>query len=143
MLRRHPLLRAAQAGYGFFYMAREYVCRRALPVERDFGGHLALGTNTAERHARRLQRIADRVHHRGRFIAAVHHAIRTFFIISGPVSVPVGFFHQLLEGFRVAFAEEITGPLPSEIISRRIAPWCAAVGLIAGEKIEEQNRLIE
>src|SRR5271169_1283877 len=84
-----------------------------------------------------------RIHHRGRLVAAVDHAIGTFFIIAGAVSVPVSLLHQLFEGLGVAFAEQIARALPAKEIACRIAPGGAAVGLVAGEKIEEQARLVE
>src|SRR5271166_451830 len=71
------------------------------------------------------------------------HAIGAFFIIAGPVAFPIRVFHQLLEGFDVAFAEEIAGPLPAEHRARRIAPRRAVIGSVAGEEIEEKRRLEE
>ena len=81
--------------------------------------------------------------HRGRFEAAVHHAVGALFVIAGAVRVPVGFFHQLAKRSRVAFAEQIAGTLPAEHGARRIAPRRAAVFLVAGQEIEEQARLAE
>src|SRR5437899_1224848 len=79
----------------------------------------------------------------GRLISAVHHALGAFFVIAGAVGIPVGLFHQLLEGLGVAFAEQIAGALPAEIVARRVAPRGAMIGLVARQKIEEQGRLVE
>src|ERR1700746_990002 len=103
-------------------MAREDVLRGPLPIERDLGSHIAFGADAAKRDLGGLQRITDGVHYRGRLVAAVHHAIGALLVIPGAVSVPVGIFHEFLEGLRVALAEQITGPLPAEIVSCRIAP---------------------
>ena len=78
-----------------------------------------------------------------RFEAAMHHAIGAFLVIADAVSVPVGLFHQLLEGLGIALAEQIAGPLPAEDGARGIAPGRAMIGLIAGQEIEEQQRLKE
>lgn len=42
---------------------------------------------------------------RGRFEAAVDHAVATFFVAIGAVVIPVGGVHKFLEGFDVAFAQ--------------------------------------
>src|SRR5215475_4544830 len=118
-------------------MPREDEVRRPLPVERDLGCHLALGAESAERHPCRLQWMLDRVHDRRRLIPTMHHTIGTLLVIAGAVGVPVGFLHQLLERLRVALAEQIAGALPAEIVSRRIAPRGATVGLVAGEEVEK------
>src|SRR5262249_8442536 len=44
-------------------------------------------------------------------------------------------------GLGVAFTQQIAGPLPPEDRARRVAPRRALVGLVAGQKIEEQLRL--
>src|SRR6185503_19388130 len=56
---------------------------------------------------------------------------------------PVGLVRQLAKRLRVTFAEQIARPLPAEDVARRVAPWRAAVFLVAGEEIEEQARLAE
>src|SRR5579864_1167504 len=73
----------------------------------------------------------------------MHHAIGAFLVIAGAVAVPIGRFHQLLEGLRIAFAKEVARALPAEICPRRVAPGRAVIILVAGEKIEEQPRLRE
>src|SRR6185437_9014233 len=73
----------------------------------------------------------------------MHHAIRAFLVIAGAVRVPIRLVHQLRESLGVAFAEEIAGPLPAEIIARGVAPRRAMVALIAGEEVEEQRGLAE
>ena len=75
--------------------------------------------------------------------ATMNHAVGAFFVIADAVGVPVRFFHQLTEGFRIAFAQKITGALPAEDSSGRIAPGRTVVGLIAGQKIEEHCGLGE
>ena len=87
--------------------------------------------------------VSDRILHGGRLVAAVHHAVGALLVVAGAVGVPVGFFHQLLEGLGVAFAEQVAGPLPAEHGARRVAPRRAVIGLVAGEEIEEQARLAE
>src|SRR5438067_1558155 len=79
----------------------------------------------------------------GCLVAAVHHALSAFLVIAGAVGVPVSLLHQLLEGFRITFAEQIARALPAEIVAGRIAPRRATVGLITGQEIEKQARLIE
>src|SRR5262245_54835089 len=73
----------------------------------------------------------------------MHHAIRAFFVVAGPVGIPIGFVHELSKGFRVALAEQITWSLPTEDCSRRIAPRRAAIRLIAREEVKEQTGLAE
>src|SRR5690606_32081575 len=51
--------------------------------------------------------------------------------------------HQILEGLRVAFAEEVARALPAEDGTRRVAPGGAAIGLVAGEEVEEERGLAE
>jgi hypothetical protein len=74
-------------------------------------------------------------------IAAVDHAIGTFFVVGGSVLVPICALHQLLEALGVAFTQKIAGALPAEDGARRVAPRRAPVGLIASQKIKEQLRL--
>src|SRR5476651_1120841 len=71
------------------------------------------------------------------------HAIGAFFVIADAIFVPIGRIHQLAESFGVSFAEQVAGPLPAKHRARRIAPGGAMIGLVAGEKIEKQRRLIE
>ncbi len=71
------------------------------------------------------------------------HAVGAFLIIADPVGVPVGLVHQFVEGLRIAFAEQIAGPLPAEDGARRVAPGGAVIGLVPGQEVEEQARLVE
>src|SRR6185437_10506249 len=80
---------------------------------------------------------------RGRLVTAMRHAVRAFFVTAGAVGVPVGRLHQLLEGFDVAFAEQVTGLLPAEHVSGRHAPRRAVEFLIAGQEVEEHARMGE
>src|ERR1700733_7265764 len=44
---------------------------------------------------------------------------------------------------RIAFVgQEVAGPLPAENVVRRIAPRRALIGLVAGEKVQEQRGMI-
>src|SRR3979411_1047478 len=71
------------------------------------------------------------------------HAIGAFLVITGAVGVPVGLLHQLLECLRVTLPPQIEGALPAAIVSRRVAPGSALVGLAPREEIDEQARLVE
>src|ERR1700730_6705940 len=124
-------------------MARKDVFRGPLPIEGNLGGHVAFGADAAESDLSELQRITDGVHYRGRLVAAVHHAVGALLVIPGAVGVPVGIFHKLLEGLRIALAEQIAGPLPAEIVPCRVAPGGAAVRLITSKEVEEEAGLIE
>src|SRR5258708_36541843 len=77
------------------------------------------------------------------FVAAVHHAIGALLVIARSVGIPIRLFHEFTKTSGIAFAKQITGPLPAENVARRIAPRRAAIGLIAGQEIEEQARLTE
>ena len=87
--------------------------------------------------------MVEGIFHGGRLEAAMDHAVGAFFVIAGAIGVPIGFLHQLLEGGRIAFAEQIAGPLPAEDRASGIAPGRAVIGSIAGEKVEEKLRLEE
>src|SRR5258707_662487 len=79
----------------------------------------------------------------GTLIAAMNHAVGTLLVVAGAVFVPLGGFHQFLEGFDVALAQQIAGPLPAEHVARRVAPRRAVIALIAGQEVEEEGRLRE
>src|SRR5581483_8520515 len=104
---------------------------------------VAVGAGAAQRRSDRFQRVLRRIHRRRRLVAAMHHAVGAFLVVARAVGIPIGLFHQLLEGLGIAFAEEITGPLPTEIVARGIAPGGAVIALIAGEEIEEERRFAE
>src|SRR5947208_6439834 len=108
-------------------MSRKDILRGPLPIESDISSHIAFGTDAAKRDLCEFQRITDGVHYRGRLIAAVHHAVGALLVIARAVGVPVGIFHKLLEGLRIALAKQIAGSLPAEIIPCRVAPGRAAV----------------
>src|SRR5690242_9756560 len=103
-----------------------------LAVERNFRRHRSFGDDAATRYAQRFQRVAHGIAHCRRFIAAVHHAIGAFLVIARAVGVPVGLVHELAERARVALAEQIARTLPAEHVARGIAPWRAAIALVAG-----------
>src|SRR5437762_12868561 len=79
----------------------------------------------------------------GCFVTAVHHAVGALLVIPGSVRVPIRLFHQRAKGFRIAFAQQVAGTLPSEDVSGRVAPRRAAVTAVAGEEVEKQARLAE
>src|SRR6185295_859467 len=76
-----------------------------------------------------------------RLETAVDHAIGAFLIGSSSVPFPGGLLHQLLERLGITLTKQVTGPLPTEHRSRRIAPRGARVALIARKEIQEQRRL--
>src|SRR4029077_6362198 len=84
------------------------------------------------------ERMRDRRVGGGRLVAAMRHAVRALLVAAGAVQIPVGGLDQLLEGLRVAFAEQITGLLPAEDVARRHAPRRAVVLLVAGQEVEEE-----
>src|SRR5215510_14170431 len=65
-------------------------------------------------------------------------AVAALFILAGAVGIPVGGLHQLVEGLRIAFAEQIARLLPAEDVARRHAPRRALVFLVAREEVQEQ-----
>src|SRR5689334_18298436 len=85
----------------------------------------------------------DGVLHRGGFETAVHHAVGTLLVVTRAVAVPVGLFHELTKALRIAFAQQVTRPLPTEDRACGIAPRGALVSLVAGEEVEEEARLAE
>src|ERR1700710_1018161 len=85
----------------------------------------------------------NRIHYGGGFEAAMHHAVGAFLVLARAVLVPLGGFHQFLEGLHIPFTEQITRTLPAEHGTRRVAPRRAFVGLIAGQEVEEHARLAE
>src|SRR5262245_4467204 len=86
----------------------------------------------------------DRVVNSRGFITAMCHAVGTFWVVARAIASPVRFFNESFERRRIAFVnEQISGPLPTEAIACRITPGCASIGLIAGEKIQKQARVIK
>ena len=71
------------------------------------------------------------------------HAVGTLLVITGAVLVPVGRFHQFRKCLRIAFAQQVAGPLPAEIGARRVAPGRAVELLVAGQEVEEHRGLVE
>src|SRR5262249_55782016 len=78
-----------------------------------------------------------------RLIAAMGHAVRALFVSAGAVGVPVGVVHQFTERPGIAFAEEVTGFLPTEDVAGGHAPGRAAIGLVSSEKVEIEVRVDE
>lgn len=80
----------------------------------------------------------------GGFITAMRHAVGTFGIVAGAITIPLRFFHQCFECRRIPLVhEQVTGLLPTEHITRWVAPGCATVSLVTGKKIQKQARVIE
>src|SRR5690349_21723522 len=79
----------------------------------------------------------------GRLEPRMDHAVGALFVVADAIGIPVGGFHQLLEGLGVAFADQIAGLLPAEHGAGWIAPRRAVVGLVAGQEVEEQAGLAE
>src|SRR6201987_2829295 len=80
---------------------------------------------------------------RRRLVAAMGHAVGTLFILAGAVGVPIGGLHQLLEGLRIALAEQIAGLLPAKAVARRHAPGRALKILVPSQEVEEQAGMHE
>src|SRR5436190_4638969 len=98
------------------------------------------GFHSGSKSAERSKRGGDGA----RLIATVDHAVAAFGIAAlVAVSGPVGRFHQLAEGFAVAFTKQITRALPAKDAVRRAAPRRAFQIVVAAEKFEEQRRLVE
>src|SRR5262249_31610834 len=100
--------------------------------------HRAFGSDASQRNGHGLQRMRDSVLHRGCFITRMHHAVGALLVISGSVGIPVGCIHQLIEGLRIALAEQVAGLLPAKDSPGRISPWGAVIALVSGEEVEEQ-----
>src|SRR5215469_17969201 len=136
-------LGGADLGELLLHLPREHVLRGALALERNLRRHLPLGARAPQRDLDGGERRGEHRLGGGRLVAAVRHAVRALFIRAGAVGVPVGGLHQLLEGFRITFAEQIARLLPAEDVACRHAPGGAVIGLVAGEEIEEQRRVDE
>src|SRR6201996_1956264 len=85
----------------------------------------------------------DGVDHGGAFETAMDHAVLALLVFADAVLVPLGVFHQLLEGLHITFAKQVAGLLPAEHAAQRHRPRRAFVGLIARKEIEEQRGLRE
>src|SRR3974390_711964 len=87
--------------------------------------------------------MADRIVDGSRLEARVYHAVGALLVMADAVGIPIGAFHQFLEGLGIAFADEVAGPLPAKYRARWVSPRCAVIGLITGEEIEEKVGLAE
>lgn len=86
----------------------------------------------------------DRMFDRRALVSTVSHAIIAFRVLTGPIAMPVGLAHQFVKGVGIAFInEQVARFLPTEDVVGRITPWRAFIGLIAGQKIQVQARVIE
>src|SRR6202789_4420221 len=91
-----------------------------------------------------LERVAERVVDRRALEAAMRHAVVAARVLAHAVFFPLGVLDQRSVGRRVSLVrEQITGPLPTEHVIGWIAPRRALIGLVAGEKIQEQRGMIE
>ena len=68
------------------------------------------------------------------------HTVVALRVAAGSVVVPGSFFHELGEARGVAFVhQQIARLLPPKDVVRRVGPWRALIGLVAGQKIEEER----
>src|SRR6185437_762907 len=105
--------------------------------------HRPLDPGAAHPDLQSLERMTERIIDRGAFEAAMRHAVVAARILAHAVLFPFGVFDQRLIGGRIALVgQEVAGPLPTEQVVSRIAPRRALIGLVAGQKIQEQRRVI-
>ena len=71
------------------------------------------------------------------------HAVGAFLVLADAVLVPLGGVHEFAEGRGIALSQQVAGLLPAEHGARRVAPRRALVGLVAGEEVQEVDRLAE
>src|SRR5690349_7200353 len=87
---------------------------------------------------------AERMVHRGSFIAAVHHAVGAARVAGlGAVALPLGGFQQLLKGIGVSVLQQVAGFLPAKNVERGHAPGSAGVIALAHQEFQEQRRLVD
>src|SRR5262244_520239 len=78
---------------------------------------------------------AERVVHRGRLVATVHHAVAALLVAALlAVVLPPRSLHQLLEARGVALLEEVAGALPAEHIKGGVAPRGALEVVLAHQE---------
>src|ERR1700692_3835802 len=76
--------------------------------------------------------------------SAMRHAVVTPWILADAVFVPLGVVDQRPVARRIPFVgEQVARPLPTEYVVGGIAPGRALIGLVTGEKIQEQRGVIE
>src|SRR5208337_4905685 len=120
----HGMRRLVQHGEGFII----------------FIGARERSANRAEESTPRAKGI---VYGRG-FISAVHHTVGALGIARlGPVLLPLGFAHQLVEGVSVAVLQQVAGLLPPEQVEGWHAPCRAGIVALAHEEFQKQRRLVE
>src|SRR5271168_5065796 len=74
----------------------------------------------------------------------MRHAVVAARILADAVLFPLGVLDEGLVGGRITFVrQEVARLLPAENVVRWIAPRRALVGLVAGQKIQEQRGMIE
>src|ERR1700730_7737140 len=78
-----------------------------------------------------------------RLVAAMRHTVCAFLVFAGSVRVPIRRFHQLAEALRVTFAQQVTGLLPAENVTRRHAPRLTVIGLVTSQKVQIETRMHE
>src|SRR6266850_4587967 len=117
----------------------------AIAVENgQIGSHLTRHPRSQDRCLEQLERVAECVIHGRAFISAVSHAVVAGGIAAHTVLFPLGVFHERFERRRIAFVgQQVTRPLPTEQIVGRRAPRGALVGLVAGQEVQEQCRVVE
>src|ERR1700683_2526190 len=111
--------------------------------DRQIRRHRARDARTTHPDLQGLERMAERVVDRRTLESAMRHAVVAARVLADAVLFPLGVIDQRAVARRVSLiGEQVAGPLPAEYVVRRIAPGRALIGLIAGEKIQEQRRMI-
>ncbi len=86
----------------------------------------------------------ERVLHGRALETAVSHAVVAPCIPADAIPAPVRVFDQrAVTGSVSLVGHEVTRPLPAEDVVGRVAPGRALIGLIAGQEVEKQARVIE
>src|SRR5207247_5923038 len=142
-LERYALLGLMNRREFLLDMAREHEFGRALPIERDFGPHRSFGARTENGDLEGLPWLRDRRFGCRRLVAAMGHAVGALFVSAGAVGIPIRGVHQFMERLGIAFAEQVTGFLPTEDVAGGHAPGRAVIGLVSGKKIEIEVRVDE
>src|SRR5258708_1544679 len=108
------------------------------------GRHRAGDARPAHPDLQGLERMAERIVDRRALESAMRHAVVAARILADAVSFPFGVIDQRPVARRIPLiGEQIARSLPTEQVVGGIAPRRALIGLVAGEKIQEQSGMIE
>src|ERR1700691_3936164 len=122
-------------------------CRRTRAggvLDGEVGRHRPRNARSAHPDLQRLERMAECIIDRSALESAMRHAVVAARILADAVFIPLGVLDQRPVARRIAFIrQEIAGPLPTENVVSGVAPGRALIGLIAGEEVQEQRRVIE